>query len=94
MRSICWLPGYLLLMARRKISASPYPDQQNDAPLLSHLPETPLPVTLDRASLKITIDKIDSKNSKKIKPLILKRMKNNRHIQSMTLDNESGFLFA
>ena len=48
-------------------------------------------VTLDRASLKITIDKIDSKNSEKIKALILKRMKNNRHIKTMTFDNDQAF---
>lgn len=48
-------------------------------------------VTLDRASLKITIDKIETKNSGKIKALIVKRMKNNKDIKTMTFDNDQAF---
>ena len=48
-------------------------------------------VTLDRATLKITINKIDSKNPKHIKKLILKRMKNNPHLKTMTFDNDQAF---
>jgi transposase, IS30 family len=48
-------------------------------------------VTLDRASLKTTINKIESKDSKKITALILKRMKNQSHIKTMTFDNDQAF---
>ncbi len=48
-------------------------------------------VMLDRASLVTTIDKINSKKPKHIKKLILKRMKNNRHIKTMTFDNDQAF---
>lgn len=48
-------------------------------------------VMLDRASLVTTIDKINSKKPAHIKKLILKRMKNNRHIKTMTFDNDQAF---
>ena len=47
-------------------------------------------VMLDRASLVATIDKINSKKPQHIKKLILKRMKNNRHIKTMTFDNDQA----
>ena len=46
---------------------------------------------LDRASLVTTIDKINSKKPKHIKQLILKRMKNNQHLKTMTFDNDQAF---
>ena len=48
-------------------------------------------VMLDRASLITTIDKISSKKPKHIKKLILKRMKNNQHLKTMTFDNDQAF---
>lgn len=48
-------------------------------------------VMLDRASLVTTIDKINSKKPTHIKKLILKRMKNNRHLKTMTFDNDQAF---
>ena len=45
-------------------------------------------VTLDSAAMKTTIDKISSKKPKHIKRLILKRMKNNQHLKTMTFDND------
>jgi IS30 family transposase len=48
-------------------------------------------VMLDRASLITTIDKISSKKPKHIKKLILKRMKNNKHLKTMTFDNDQAF---
>ena len=48
-------------------------------------------VTLDRATMKTTIDKISSKKPKHIKRLILKRMKNNKHLKTMTFDNDQAF---
>ena len=38
-----------------------------------------------------TIDKISSKKPKHIKRLILKRMKNNKHLKTMTFDNDQAF---
>ena len=48
-------------------------------------------VMLDRASLVTTIDKINSKKPKHIKRLILKRMKNNQYLKTMTFDNDQAF---
>ena len=48
-------------------------------------------VTSDRAAMKATIDKISSKKPKPIKHLILKRMKNNQHLKTMTFDNDQAF---
>ncbi len=48
-------------------------------------------VTLDRATMITTIDKINSKKPKHIKRLILKRMKNNKHLKTMTFDNDQAF---
>jgi transposase, IS30 family len=48
-------------------------------------------VTLDRATMVTTIDKINSKKPKHIKRLILKRMKNNKHLKTMTFDNDQAF---
>ena len=48
-------------------------------------------VMLDRASLVTTIDKINSRKPKHIKKLILKRMKNNKHLKTMTFDNDQAF---
>ena len=48
-------------------------------------------VTLDRASLLTTIDKITSKKPEHIKKLILKRMKDNKHLKTMTFDNDQAF---
>lgn len=48
-------------------------------------------VTLDRASLKTTIDKIESKDSRKIEQLIFKRMKEYKFLKTMTFDNDQAF---
>jgi transposase, IS30 family len=48
-------------------------------------------VTLDRATMITTIDKIKSKKPKHIKRLILKRMKGNKHLKTMTFDNDQAF---
>jgi len=48
-------------------------------------------VTLDRATLITTIDKISSKKPGHIKKLILKRMENNSHLKTMTFDNDQAF---
>lgn len=48
-------------------------------------------VMLDRATLITTIDKIKSKKPEHIKRLILKRMKNNKDLKTMTFDNDQAF---
>ncbi|CAN5215843.1 hypothetical protein BH20BAC1_BH20BAC1_05050 [soil metagenome] len=48
-------------------------------------------VMLDRASLVTTINKISSKKPKHIKKLILKRMMGNKHLKTMTFDNDQAF---
>ena len=48
-------------------------------------------VTLDRATMMTTINKINSKKPRHIKNLILKRMKNNKHLKTMTFDNDQAF---
>jgi transposase, IS30 family len=48
-------------------------------------------VTLDRATMVTTIDKIDSKKPGPIKQLIVKRMKDNAHLKTMTFDNDMAF---
>ena len=48
-------------------------------------------VTLDRATMITTVDKINSKKPKHIKRLILKRMKNRPHLKTMTFDNDQAF---
>jgi len=48
-------------------------------------------VMLDRASLVTTIDKINSKKPKHIKKLILQRMNKNKHLKTMTFDNDQAF---
>ena len=48
-------------------------------------------VTLDRATLIVTIDKIKSKKPEHIKMLILKRMAGKKHTKTMTFDNDQAF---
>ncbi len=48
-------------------------------------------VTLDRATLITTIDKIKSKKPKHIKKLLMKRMVGNKHIKTVTFDNDQAF---
>lgn len=48
-------------------------------------------VTLDRATLITTIDKIESKKPKHIKRLLMKRMAGNKHIKTITFDNDQAF---
>ena len=45
----------------------------------------------DRATLITTVDKITSKKPKHIKRLILKIMKQNKHLKLMTFDNDQAF---
>ena len=48
-------------------------------------------VTLDRATLVTTIDKIKSKKPKHIKRLLMKRMAANKDIKTITFDNDQAF---
>jgi len=48
-------------------------------------------VTLDRATLITTIDKIKSKKPKHIKMLLMKRMSANKFIKTITFDNDQAF---
>jgi IS30 family transposase len=48
-------------------------------------------VTLDRATLVTTIDKIKSKKPKYIKRLLLRRMAANKDIKTVTFDNDQAF---
>ena len=48
-------------------------------------------VTLDRSTLITTIDKIKSRNPKHIKKLLMKRMQDNRHLKTITFDNDQAF---
>lgn len=48
-------------------------------------------VTIDRASMLITIDKIKSKKPDHIKKLLMKRMADNQHLKTMTFDNDMAF---
>jgi len=47
-------------------------------------------VTLDRASLITTIDKINSKKPKNIKRLLMKRLSGNKFIKTITFDNDQA----
>lgn len=48
-------------------------------------------VTLDRVTLITTIDKIKSKKPDHIKKLLLKRLKGNKYIKTITFDNDQAF---
>lgn len=48
-------------------------------------------VTLDRATLVTTIDKIESKKPDHINKLLLKRMKSNENLKTITFDNDQAF---
>ena len=48
-------------------------------------------VTLDRSTLITTIDKINSKNPKHIKKLLMKRMQDNKDLKTITFDNDQAF---
>jgi len=48
-------------------------------------------VTLDRATLITTIDKIKSKRPHHIKTLLIKRMADNKNIKTITFDNDQAF---
>jgi len=48
-------------------------------------------ITLDRATLVTTIDKIKSKKPKHIKRLLMKRMAANKDIKTVTFDNDQAF---
>jgi len=48
-------------------------------------------ITLDRATLVTTIDKIKSKEPKHIKRLLMKRMEINKDIKTVTFDNDRAF---
>jgi len=48
-------------------------------------------LTLDRSTLMTTIDKINSKNPKHIKKLLMKRMQDNKHLKTITFDNDQAF---
>lgn len=51
-------------------------------------------VTVDRATLQTTIDKLEGKDSKEIKKKIIKRLKKyNRTIYTLTFDNDQAFVF-
>jgi IS30 family transposase len=48
-------------------------------------------VTLDRATLITTIDKIKSKKAKYIKRLLMKRLAGNKNLKTITFDNDQAF---
>jgi len=48
-------------------------------------------VTIDRVTLITTIDKIKSKKPDHIKKLLLKRLKGNKNIKTITFDNDQAF---
>ena len=48
-------------------------------------------VTIDRASLITTIDKLKPKNPRHIKKLLLKRMGDNKYLKTITFDNDLAF---
>ena len=48
-------------------------------------------ITLDRATLVTTIDKIKSRKPDHIKKLLLKRLKGNKYIKTITFDNDQAF---
>jgi len=48
-------------------------------------------VTIDRASLITTIDKLKSKNPLHIRKLLLKRMGDNKYLKTITFDNDLAF---
>jgi len=48
-------------------------------------------VTIDRSSIKATIDKLDGKNAKQVCEKIIKRMKRMPQIKTMTFDNDQAF---
>jgi len=48
-------------------------------------------VTLDRASLKVTIDKFEHKTARQIKRILMKRMSKRKGLQTMTFDNDQAF---
>jgi transposase, IS30 family len=48
-------------------------------------------VTLDRASMITTMDKINSKNPMHIKELLIKRLTKNKHLKTITFDNDQAF---
>ena len=48
-------------------------------------------VTIDRASIKTTIDKLEGKNSKQVCKKIIKRMKEMPQLKTMTFDNDQAF---
>lgn len=48
-------------------------------------------VTLDRVTMITTIDKIKSKNPRHIKKLLIKRMAGNKHLKTITFDNDQAF---
>lgn len=53
--------------------------------------ESGLLVTIDRATLITTIDKIESKKPKQIMKLIMKRYEGNTNVKTMTFDNDQAF---
>lgn len=48
-------------------------------------------VTLERSTLITTIDKIGSKKPEHIKKLLMKRMQDNKHLKTITFDNDQAF---
>jgi len=48
-------------------------------------------VTIDRVTLITTIDKIQSKNPYHIKKLLMKRLSKNKHLKTITFDNDFAF---
>jgi len=48
-------------------------------------------VTIDRVTLITTIDKIQSKNPYHIKRLLMKRLSKNKHLKTITFDNDFAF---
>lgn len=53
--------------------------------------QSALLVTIDRVTMITTIDKIKSKHPGHIKKLLMKRMAGNKHLKTMTFDNDHAF---
>lgn len=53
--------------------------------------KTALVVTVERATFKMTIDKLVDKNATQITKMLIKRMKQKPHLKTITFDNDQAF---
>ena len=59
--------------------------------IIGKMHQSGLLITLDRVSLITTIDKIKSKDPRHIKKLLMKRLRGNPHLKTITFDNDQAF---